>query len=64
MTVLPARRYHRRTAAALPRKARETKASCTMDRTFRVNGIDLHARIKHAWDPEGILNPGKALPRW
>ena len=26
--------------------------------------IDLHARIKHAWDPEGILNPGKALPRW
>ena len=45
MTVLPARRYHRRTGAALPRKARETKASCTMDRTFRVNGIDLHARI-------------------
>ena len=26
--------------------------------------IDLHARIKQAWDPEGILNPGKALPRW
>ena len=26
--------------------------------------IDLHARIKHAWDPTGILNPGKALPRW
>ena len=26
--------------------------------------VDLHARIKHAWDPEGILNPGKALPRW
>jgi glycolate oxidase len=26
--------------------------------------MDLHARIKQAWDPEGILNPGKALPRW
>ena len=24
----------------------------------------LHQRIKDAWDPEGILNPGKALPRW
>ncbi len=26
--------------------------------------MDLHTRIKQAWDPEGILNPGKALPRW
>ena len=26
--------------------------------------IDLHTRIKQAWDPQGILNPGKALPRW
>ena len=26
--------------------------------------IDLHSRIKEAWDPLGILNPGKALPRW
>ena len=25
---------------------------------------DLHTRIKHAWDPAGILNPGKSLPRW
>ncbi len=24
----------------------------------------LHARIKRAWDPENILNPGKSLPRW
>lgn len=24
----------------------------------------LHERIKSAWDPQGILNPGKALPRW
>jgi glycolate oxidase len=24
----------------------------------------LHERIKSAWDPRGILNPGKALPRW
>ena len=24
----------------------------------------LHARIKQAWDPENILNPGKSLPRW
>ncbi len=24
----------------------------------------LHSRIKEAWDPDGILNPGKALPRW
>ena len=26
--------------------------------------IDLHTRIKQAWDPLGILNPGKNLPRW
>ena len=26
--------------------------------------IDLHTRIKEALDPRGILNPGKALPRW
>lgn len=26
--------------------------------------IDLHARTKAAWDPQGILNPGKSLPRW
>lgn len=26
--------------------------------------IGLHARIKSAWDPLGILNPGKLLPRW
>ena len=25
---------------------------------------DLHTRIKAAWDPRGILNPGKLLPRW
>jgi glycolate oxidase len=25
---------------------------------------DLHHRIKQAWDPLGILNPGKSLPRW
>lgn len=25
---------------------------------------DLHFRIKEAIDPRGILNPGKALPRW
>lgn len=25
---------------------------------------DLHTRIKAAFDPLGILNPGKALPRW
>lgn len=25
---------------------------------------DLHTRIKHAWDPTNILNPGKSLPRW
>ena len=24
----------------------------------------LHTRIKAAWDPENILNPGKSLPRW
>ena len=26
--------------------------------------IDLHVRVKDAFDPRGILNPGKALPRW
>ena len=25
---------------------------------------DLHTRVKQAWDPENILNPGKSLPRW
>ncbi len=25
---------------------------------------DLHVRVKRAWDPENILNPGKSLPRW
>jgi glycolate oxidase len=26
--------------------------------------VGLHERVKAAWDPAGILNPGKALPRW
>ena len=26
--------------------------------------IDLHTRLKQAWDPAGILNPGKSIPRW
>lgn len=25
---------------------------------------ELHARLKDAFDPRGILNPGKSLPRW
>ena len=25
---------------------------------------DLHGRLKEAFDPRGILNPGKSLPRW
>jgi glycolate oxidase len=25
---------------------------------------DLHSRLKEAFDPRGILNPGKSLPRW
>ncbi len=25
---------------------------------------DLHMRIKEVFDPRGILNPGKSLPRW
>jgi glycolate oxidase len=25
---------------------------------------DLHTRLKAAWDPQHILNPGKSLPRW
>ena len=25
---------------------------------------ELHARLKEAFDPRGILNPGKSLPRW
>ena len=25
---------------------------------------DVHARLKQAFDPLGVLNPGKALPRW
>jgi len=45
VTAFHTRRYDLRTAAALLRKAQETKASCTMDRMFRVNGTDLRARI-------------------
>ena len=41
----------------------------TLKRTYLAQelddvAIDLHSRIKAAWDPENILNPGKALPRW
>lgn len=25
---------------------------------------DLHVRLKEAFDPRGVLNPGKSLPRW
>lgn len=31
-----------------------------LDETSR----DLHRRLKDAFDPRGILNPGKSLPRW
>jgi glycolate oxidase len=35
-----------------------------LERELDPVAIDLHARLKQAWDPAGILNPGKALPRW
>jgi glycolate oxidase len=35
-----------------------------LERELDPVAIDLHSRLKQAWDPAGILNPGKALPRW
>lgn len=35
-----------------------------LERELDPVAIDLHTRLKQAWDPAGILNPGKALPRW
>jgi 3-oxoadipate enol-lactonase len=67
VTAFHARRYDLCTAAALLRKARETKASCTMDRMFRVNGTDLHVSID---GPDGapwlVLSNslGAALDMW
>jgi 3-oxoadipate enol-lactonase len=67
VTAFPAGRYHPCTTAALLHKARETKASCTMDRMLRVNGIDLRTRID---GPDGapwlVLSNslGAALEMW
>ncbi|MBI1375898.1 MAG: FAD-binding protein [Frankiales bacterium] len=33
-------------------------------RELDATSIDLHRRVKEAFDPRGILNPGKALPHW
>jgi hypothetical protein len=30
----------------------------------RERAVVLHSRIKEAWDPQGILNPGTVLPHW
>jgi glycolate oxidase len=35
-----------------------------LGREIDAAAADLHTRVKHAWDPENILNPGKSLPRW
>jgi len=35
-----------------------------LGRELDVVAADLHTRIKQAWDPQNILNPGKSLPRW
>jgi glycolate oxidase len=35
-----------------------------LSRELDGTAIDLHRRVKDAFDPRGILNPGKALPHW
>jgi FAD/FMN-containing dehydrogenase len=33
-------------------------------RQWPPRALDLHAEIKRAFDPKGLLNPGKKLARW
>ena len=34
-----------------------------MDLVFAPVDLDAQARLREAFDPEGLLNPGKILPR-
>jgi glycolate oxidase len=36
--------------------------ACSMPRMFSERDLEAFARVRHAFDPEGLCNPGKVLP--
>jgi glycolate oxidase len=36
--------------------------ACSMPKMFGVDDLEVMRRVRSAWDPEGLCNPGKVLP--